>query len=483
MADKVVKIYGDARFLPRHDTLENWQTKNPILLEAEPSYVIDDEDGKKIKFGDGVTPWNDLPYFPSSVEVDQTYSPTSENAQSGKAVAEAVAIEENRADNTFANALKGSKSGSAILIDDISPVTHEMGVRIRGKNLIPYPYAETTKTLNGLTFTINDNGTITVNAEAVKALADTVFEFTSLHLYPKGTYIMSGCPTGGSTSTYFLNAVNANGAGYTMFLNDIGSGKKIVLNKNDTLKFSIHIKKDTVVKNLIFKPQLELGTTATNYTPYVPDLTAVKVKKCGKNLLSNLNYIEPQNLKTEIGYSKKIHLKAGFSYTFSIASISNATYWRFAAHIYENGIMVSVGDNNLQSADWFTGDISMYGPKNQNYFLSHSNQTVLENITYIITALKDCEICFGLYMGDTSVDTICNNVQIELGTTSTEYEPYITPTEYTPNADGTVEGVTSLYPNTTLMTDTGGVIIDCEYNRDINKAFAALEAAIATNNS
>ena len=96
MADKIVKIYGDARFLPRHDTLENWQTKNPILLEAEPSYVIDGEDGKKIKFGDGVTPWNDLPYLSSSINnggditVDQTYKPESENAQSGKAVAEAI---------------------------------------------------------------------------------------------------------------------------------------------------------------------------------------------------------------------------------------------------------------------------------------------------------------------------------------------------------------------------------------------------------
>ena len=96
MADKIVKIYGDARFLPRHDTLENWQRKNPILLEAEPSYVIDGEDGKKIKFGDGVTPWNDLPYLSSNINnggditVDQTYNPDSENAQSGKAVAEAI---------------------------------------------------------------------------------------------------------------------------------------------------------------------------------------------------------------------------------------------------------------------------------------------------------------------------------------------------------------------------------------------------------
>ena len=34
-----------------------------------------------------------------------------------------------------AKCLKGSKSGSAMLIDDVSPVTHKMGVKVRGKNL------------------------------------------------------------------------------------------------------------------------------------------------------------------------------------------------------------------------------------------------------------------------------------------------------------------------------------------------------------
>ena len=50
--------------------------------------------------------------------------------------------------------------------------------------------------------------------------------------------------------------------------------------------------------------------------------------------------------------------------------------------------------------------------------------------------------------------------------------------EYTPNADGTVEGVKSLYPETTLSTNPEGLIIDAEYNRDINKAFAELQQAI-----
>ena len=280
----------DFKLQYRSGKANEWDDINPVLGKGEVGLVTDAEDGNWLKIGDGVTPWKNLgfkkgpkgdaftyadftpeqlanlkgekgdsgidgkdgytpqkgvDYFTDEdiaslniPSVDQTYNPDSENAQSGKAVAEAVATEQNRSDNTFANALKGSKSGSAILIDDVSPITHEIGVKIRGKNLIPYPYAEPTKTLNGLTFTINDNGTITVNAEAVKALADTVFEFTSLHLYPKGTYIMSGCPTGGSTSTYFLNAVNANVADYTMFLNDIGSGKKCSLPLSLVLLYS-----------------------------------------------------------------------------------------------------------------------------------------------------------------------------------------------------------------------------------------------------
>ena len=69
--------------------------------------------------------------------------------------------------------------------------------------------------------------------------------------------------------------------------------------------------------------------------------------------------------------------------------------------------------------------------------------------------------------------------QIELGSgKATEYEPRIEPIPYTPNEDGTVEGVTSLYPVTTLMTDTEGVTITAEYNKDINKAFDKLKEEI-----
>lgn len=68
--------------------------------------------------------------------------------------------------------------------------------------------------------------------------------------------------------------------------------------------------------------------------------------------------------------------------------------------------------------------------------------------------------------------------QIEIGQTATEYEAYSTPTEHTPSADGTVEGITSLSPNMTILTDTEGAIVECEYIKDTNKVIQKIAGAL-----
>lgn len=115
MADK---IFLNARYAFRSDTLNNWQNANPILEKGEPAVVTDGTHGEWLKIGDGVTPFNSLEWKKGpkgeqglqgikgdkgekgepgvdgkdgkDAVIDQTYSPTSENAQSGKAVAEAI---------------------------------------------------------------------------------------------------------------------------------------------------------------------------------------------------------------------------------------------------------------------------------------------------------------------------------------------------------------------------------------------------------
>lgn len=68
--------------LLRRDTAAGWTVANPILREGEEGYETDT--GRR-KVGNGTSAWNELSYT-----VDQTYTPDSENAQSGKAVAEAI---------------------------------------------------------------------------------------------------------------------------------------------------------------------------------------------------------------------------------------------------------------------------------------------------------------------------------------------------------------------------------------------------------
>ena len=44
----------------RHDTAQNWASKNTVLLTGEQGY---EEDTGRIKVGDGTTTWNNLPYL------------------------------------------------------------------------------------------------------------------------------------------------------------------------------------------------------------------------------------------------------------------------------------------------------------------------------------------------------------------------------------------------------------------------------------
>lgn len=96
--------------LLRRDTAANWTKKNPVLREGEEGYETDT--GRR-KIGDGNTAWNAISYT-----VDQSYSPVSDNAQSGKAVAEAVAAIETE-QKRLADAVTNLQATIALLTENI----------------------------------------------------------------------------------------------------------------------------------------------------------------------------------------------------------------------------------------------------------------------------------------------------------------------------------------------------------------------------
>ena len=53
-------------FKLKRGTATRWAELNPILEQGEPGFVYDNN---LLKIGDGVTPWNDLPYIQGKTEV------------------------------------------------------------------------------------------------------------------------------------------------------------------------------------------------------------------------------------------------------------------------------------------------------------------------------------------------------------------------------------------------------------------------------
>lgn len=55
-------IYLNGQIAYREDILSNWEAENPVLERGEPAIIRDGTNGRWLKIGDGVTPFNDLPY-------------------------------------------------------------------------------------------------------------------------------------------------------------------------------------------------------------------------------------------------------------------------------------------------------------------------------------------------------------------------------------------------------------------------------------
>ena len=138
-----------------------------------------------------------------------------------------------------------------------------------GKNLLPFPYhAGDAKTENGVTFTVNEDGSITVNGTATASTNFLLMQEPDISpILPGVDYILSGCPAGGSSTTYRMRYQNNIGA-----VTDEGNGVNInVSNENIATRNRIYINigSGATVSNLTFKPMLRLASDPdSSYAPY-----------------------------------------------------------------------------------------------------------------------------------------------------------------------------------------------------------------------
>lgn len=150
-----------------------------------------------------------------------------------------------------------------------------------GKNLIPYPYSDgTSKTSNGITYTVNDDGSITANGTAT---GESLFVLrqggaplnstNNIKVHTNKNLVLSGCPSGGLPNNYGIQIALTNGT--NLWANswaDRGEGKTFSfipsIGYYNISLIRITIISGQTVNNLVFKPMLTLADADQTYEPY-----------------------------------------------------------------------------------------------------------------------------------------------------------------------------------------------------------------------
>lgn len=183
----------------------------------------------------------------------------------------------------------------------------------------------------------------------------------------------------------------------------------------------------------------------------VDDPTSVKVTRCGKNL------IDKSKLSKSItsgGITATLNDDGSFTLngTSTVGSIA-FPYYPSIKLVKGKTYTLGGGINSnifIQGKYEEIDNFSSYSYSDARTFIAGGNYTLRFNIRVM------------------TVGTVLDNVTVypmlELGSTATDYEPY-TSTEYTPNADGTVEGMTSLSPYMNVFTDNAEATLDVTYRK------------------
>lgn len=330
------------------------------------------------------------------------------------------------------------KTGLKDLTADIEPIQDLHGYTKpwapgNGKNKLPQ--TRTTQTVNGVTFTVNSDGSVTANGTAGSGGASFYPDVNTNTSIDNGDYIVTGCPTGGGNQTYRIWCDNRNSAGTSTIstTNDAGSGANLSVTEGK-IRFYIFITAGYTANNLVFKPMFRLASeTDASYEPYsnicpISGHTDVVVSRTGKNLLDPTLLINA-SLNTASGIItpgtsnrvvvNKMHIPPNTQLTVSVQS----PYQIGSACVYDGS------GNYLQTivlSAWTDGSYTFSIPNGAYYFATNFRKSDNANIS------------------PSDLD-----VQIEYGLTATTYEAYNGDT-YTTALGTTVYGGT--------LDDTTGVL-------------------------
>ena len=388
--------------------------------------------------------------------------------------------------SAYANAIKNSVSGEALRIDGVSPISHPVKVQLKSKNLFVLPEP---RMADGVTMTIDGEGVVHLNGTATGSGNFQVY------LIPEktGLYYLADFAEGEFPSnTYARCQIYEPSTGRALTLgntDDLNAVKSATFTAGVEVWYRIRFEAGHTYNDCKLKPTLLYDEVPTEYIPYVSDFSTVNLRACGKNMF---NIDEVTSF-----FDKSYTQKPEIAYVEDGVIINNmGTYGNFVM-CNPNIKIMHKGTYNL-SFDAMCGRTE--GTKHIRVLIVFRdgsitacvNEHVTDYQTWVhfsktIILDEDKELWgFAFQNGGaesdyTNMDTRFKNIHLEYGVTEAKYSAYVGGSYDSP-ADGSLS-IPSISPTMTLFTDTAGVIVNAEYNRDTGHYLQELKNLIAAGGS
>lgn len=321
-----------------------------------------------------------------------------------------------------------------------------------GKNLLVYPYVETTKTENGITFTDLGNGEILLNGTATKNTIFSLYTDSNPLSLEAGSYVLSGV-TNGSSNTYYLQMYNLTSNTSIPF--QYNTTRNFTVDQTSQFRLQLVVTNGVSVDNAVIKPQVEIGTNGSTYEKYGVSPTPSNPSKIfylgEKNIVDNKYKIELKTIGKNIFNFNKVsqqgHIsKKTFSTTLNDGTVKEeyGYYAKGYSGIYLNTsetLEYYIGKKVTISFDLITGedgDFLIYQYQANGIGIQFPTTTVSMKAnetnrieltgevkslqTDTVTRYSRGEII--VYKKDYISTYTIKNIQFEFGSNATDYEPY-----------------------------------------------------------
>lgn len=306
---------------------------------------------------------------------------------------------------------------------------------LQGQNLIPYPYDGTEGNTNGITWTVNDDGSVTANGTASKeAPYSLIYPYnlsTMKSLQLGNTYIISdGLTDEQHTNVGYMQLVRYDKNNPTNWKYGVSSMKGAEIytaNDENTLQYGIRliIRNGATANNITFKPMLEVGTMSHEYQPTTISNTSLNER---------LSDQQGQNLIPYPYYRPDSYTNNGITWTVnedgSVTANGTATA---TAHytVFIGKLGLEIGKNYVLTITTVKGQACLYlankNKQNINTDIAAcrtvNNSTLSVIFKYSQTDDFDRDE-LGLYIvAGTTLTNCIIKFQLERGTIRHEYQP------------------------------------------------------------